>query len=199
MVRIMVVEDEDLLRELILQSISSQNDFQCVGETGSASEAVSLCEKLHPDMILMDIKTKDGNGITATAEIKARFPEVKVLILTVLSSENTVNSAMKAGADGYALKSISVTELMHIIRHTINGYGLVPLMQKRQGKPATFSSLEITILQLLAEGKTTHDIAEKLHYSTGTVRNYISAMISRMEFADRVQLVSFALTEGMIN
>ena len=200
MVRIMVVEDEKLLRELIIQSISSQEDLKCAGETESASEALSLCEKICPDIILMDIKMKDGNGIDVTAKIKARFPDVKILMLTVLSSESLISRAMAAGADGYVLKSISVAELMDIIRYTAKGFVLKPhLPPKNLVRTTQFSDLEINILQLLSEGKTARDIAEKLYFSHGTIRNYISGMITRMGFSDRVQLVSFAITEGLIS
>jgi len=200
MVRVMVVEDEKLLRELIIQSISAQEDLKCAGETESASEALSLCEKICPDLILMDIKMKDGNGIEVTAKIKARFPDVKILMLTVLSSESMISRAMAAGADGYALKSISATELMDIIRYTAKGFVLKPhLPPKNPDKTGQFSDLEINILQLLSEGKTARDIAEKLYFSHGTVRNYISGMITRMGFSDRVQLVSFAVMEGLIS
>lgn len=200
MFRIMVVEDEALLKELIIESISTQEDFQCVGETDNASRAVWLCEKILPDLILMDIKLDDSNGIEAAAEIKARFPEVKILILTALSSESTISRAMAAGADGYVLKSTSVAELINIVRHTAGGAASTPVLPpKQQCKPVQFSTLEIDILQLLSEGKTARDVAQTLHFSHGTVRNYISGMISRMGFSDRVQLVSFAITEGLIN
>jgi len=200
MYRIMIVEDEALLRELLVQSITTQKDYLFVGETSYANQALELCSKLNPHLILMDIKTPDGNGIEATATIKTQYPQIKIIILTALPSEMLVTKALQAGADGYALKSISIQDLMRLIRHTIKGLpnSLKVVSQPAEDKPV-FSAVELIIMQGLAEGKSSKDIADELNFSYGTVRNYISNMIGRYQFTDRVHLVSYAINEGLID
>ena len=199
MIRILIVEDETLLRELMAQSIHAQQDMLLVGETAKASEACALCAAHQPDLVLMDIKTEDGSGIQATAEIKRSFPDVKVLILTALLSESLLSQALEAGANGYANKTVSASALIEIIRHTAAGYVFSAVDGRgTSAQKPPFSPLEIKILLLLSQGRTAREIAEELHFSHGTVRNYISSMITRMGFHDRVHLVSYAITEGII-
>jgi DNA-binding NarL/FixJ family response regulator len=200
MYRIMIIEDEALLKELLIQSITQQHDFLFVGESSMANDASALCEKLQPHLVLMDIKTADGNGIDATAKIKKKYPNIKIIILTALPSETLLNNALLAGADGYALKSISIIELMTLIRHTLQGFPSTLKVNPINDKPlTTFTPIELQILQSLAEGKSSKTISEELKLSYGTVRNYISGMISRYDFNDRVHLVSFAINEGLID
>lgn len=196
MYRIQIVEDEALLRSFLVEAISSDPDLKVVAEVGDAIIALEAYEKTRPDLILMDIKTPQYNGIDATRDIKAKYPQVKILILSVLQGDNIIMDALKAGADGYILKSIGIGEIIKIIKDTLKGaqkeiYGIY--------KEAVFSDFEIKILNYLLEGYSSNEIADKLFYAHGTIRNYISSMLARFNFKNQVQLVTFALKEGYIS
>lgn len=196
MYKIEIVEDEALLRSFLVEAISKDPDFEVVAEVDDAIHALKACQKFKPDLILMDIKTPQYSGIDATADIKAKFPNVKILILSVLQGDNIIMDALKAGADGYILKSIGIGEIIKIIKDTLKGeqkeiYG--------NYKKAVFSDFEIKILNCLLEGCSSNEIAERLYYAHGTIRNYISSMLTRFNFKNQIQLVTFALKEGYIS
>lgn len=202
MIRILIIEDQMLLCDTLMRALTDNQDFEIAGASECADQALELCKTCNPDIILMDIYTRSGNGIEAAKTIKAQMPHVKVLILSAFGDENNIQSAMDAGADGYVLKDIQLGELISIIQDTMQKYRIFPA-QKETGKAAcqskaVFSETELNIISLLMEGKTAREISELLFLSHGTVRNYISRMLLRYGFKDRLQLVLFAANEGCL-
>ncbi len=202
MIRILIIEDQMLLCETLVAALADNQDFEIVGASECADQALELCKTKKPDIVLMDIYTRSGNGIDAARTIKSEMQQVKVLILSAFGDENNIQSAMDAGADGYVLKDVQLEELVSIIRDTMKKYRIFPA-QKEARKPggqvrAVFSDTELSILHLLLEGKSAREISELLFLSHGTVRNYISRMLLRYGFKDRLQLVMFAASEGCL-
>mgnify|MGYP001100220409 CR=1 FL=1 len=198
MIRILIVEDEALLSELLVRSLETQPDMAVIGRTGKACEAAPLCEALRPDLVLMDIRTAEGNGIRATADIKRRFPGIKVVMLTALPSGDLALQAAAAGADSYLSKAASTAALFEAIRHTAMGDSIRLTGEGSPREKPVFTALELEILRLLSEGNTAREIADRLHFSHGTIRNHISDMITRTGLRDRVQLVVYAISEGLL-
>lgn len=202
MIRILIIEDQMLLCDTLINALEGNRDFEIAGASECADQALELCKTCRPDIVLMDIYTRSGNGIEATRAIKSEMPQVKVLILSAFGDESNIQSAMEAGADGYVVKDVQLNELLSIIRDTMRKYRIFPA-QKEVAKAAgqsraVFSDTELNILHLLREGKTAREISELLFLSYGTVRNYISRMLLRYGFKDRLQLVIFAASEGCL-
>lgn len=202
MIRILIIEDQMLLCDTLMVALADNQDFEIIGASECADQALELCKTKKPDIVLMDIYTRSGNGIDAARTIKAEMPQVKVLILSAFGDENNIQNAMDVGADGYVLKDVQLDELISIIRNTMQKYRIFPV-KKEAGKAtgqikAVFSDTELSIIYLLTEGKTAREISELLFLSHGTVRNYISRMLLRYGFKDRLQLVMFAAREGCL-
>lgn len=202
MIRILIIEDQMLLSDTLMTALAGSQDFEIVGASECADQALELCKTRNPDIVLMDIYTRSGNGIDAARAIKSEIPQIKVLILSAFGDENNIQNAMDIGADGYVLKDVQLGELISIIRDTVHKYRIFPA-QKEAGKAAgqiraVFSDTELSIIHLLLEGKTAREISKLLFLSHGTVRNYISRMLLRYGFKDRLQLVMFAASEGCL-
>lgn len=196
--RVLLIEDQNLLSSTIVTAMENAPDIEIVGQSDKASEAVELCKTLRPDIVIMDIFTKEGNGIECTAQIKKAFPNIKVLVITGVEDERMVHAAEEAGADLFAWKSMSLDELKELIRYARKPYRVFPRVQPEYLKPVKFSPVDTQILNLLAQGKTSREIAEELFLGYGTVRLYISRMYASTGFKSRAQLVAYALRSGLI-
>jgi DNA-binding NarL/FixJ family response regulator len=220
MIDILIVDDMKLLRESIKITLEKTEDFNIVGCASNGYEAVSLCRELVPDVVLMDIIMPEYSGIEATRDIKTENPNLKVLVLTTESYDNSITSAISMGADGYVLKNIGIDELNMAIRSVYMGLTFVHRDAYSYGKPdvqamkpesvsppsyesvATFkvngfnvnlSKSEQNVFQLIAEGKLNDEIASMLNISKGRVANIISDILSKLMLENRIQLTVFAI------
>jgi DNA-binding NarL/FixJ family response regulator len=207
---ILICDDQDIIAEGLKLILESQSDFK-VTTASDGSAAVDRVAEAQPDIILMDLKMPIMNGIKATATIKQRFPDVKVLILTTYGDDEWLFDAIRSGADGYLLKDIPHEELFKAIRSTVAGNTHIdPKVARRmfdhvtQRTPVPNSELlsklndrEIEILRLISRGYTNSEIAETIHLSEGTVRNYISALFSKLDVSDRTQAALQGLRYGL--
>lgn len=196
--RVVLIEDQNLLSSTMIEAMENTPDIQIVGQSDKASDAMELCKTLRPDIVIMDIFTKDGNGIESTTQLKQAFPDIKVLVITGVEDERLVQAAEEAGADFFAWKNMSLDELMEFIRYAKKPYRVFPRVQSDSHKPVKFSAVDLRILGLLARGKTSREIAEELFLGYGTVRLYISRMYASTGFKSRAQLVAYALRTGLI-
>lgn len=196
--RVLLIEDQNLLSSTMVTALENAPDIEIVGQSEKASEAMELCMNLRPDIVIMDIFTKEGNGIECTAQIKKAFPDTKVLVITGVEDERMVHAAEEAGADLFAWKSMSLDELTELIRYAKKPYRVFPRVQSESLKSAKFSAVDTQIINLLAQGKTSKEIAEELFLGYGTVRLYISRMYASTGFKSRAQLVAYALRSGLI-
>lgn len=195
--KVLLIEDQTLLATTLTKALNEYDDIEVVGHSVEAKEALNLCRQLMPDIVLMDVYTKNGNGIEATKEIKEEFPEIKVLLMTGIDRDYLIEDAKKAGADIFVWKDLPLVDLVEFIRSADRPYSIFP--ESNKSKMHALSATDLEILSLMAKGLTTQEIAEKVFLSYGTVRLYISKMYQTTGLKSRAQLVSYALKAGLID
>lgn len=211
MIRVLICDDQDVVREGLKAILSTAAGLQVVGLARDGAEAVELAQKEQPHVALMDLKMPGVNGIHATRQIRQRFPQVRVLVLTTYDADEWVFDAIRSGASGYLLKDTPREGLVAAIQDTAAGRThvdpsvagkLLDFIARRA--PAAQSPLlenlnerEQEVLALLARGLSNREISRQLHLSEGTVRNYISAIFAKLDVSDRTQAAILALTHGL--
>ncbi|MDD9266676.1 response regulator [Paenibacillus sp. GCM10023248] len=223
--KLLLVDDQDLIRESLHIVLGMDPDIDVVGLAENGRIALQQCEEHRPDVVLMDIHMPVMDGVEATRQIKAAWPQTRVIILTTFQEITYVVDALGAGAEGYLLKAIHPKDLAAGIKWVHQGGTLIPqdiarmLVEQARGaaepssrdaeaKPAGeeasrtdaygLSEREVQVLQCIADGLNNKEIAEKLFLSEGTVKNYISSIYSKMDVRDRVQASKKAHEEGML-
>ena len=213
MIRVLICDDQALARHGLQMILSTAPDLQIIGQAQDGQEAVDLVAQHHPDLVLMDLKMPRMNGVQATRLIRQRFPAVQVLVLTTYDADEWVFDAVRAGANGYLLKDTPPPQLLAAIRNTVEGKtpvdpsiaGKLFSSFAKQPMPRTnllveeLSEREIEVLQLMAEGLTNAEIGAQIHLSEGTVRNYISTILSKLQVKDRTQAVVMSIRYGLID
>lgn len=201
--RILIVDDHEVVRRGLASVVARRPDFQVVGEAGTVAEAVKLSQTLTPDVVVLDVRLPDGSGIEACREIRSQNPEIKVLMLTSYSDEEAVMGAIMAGAAGYLLKQIGSQELLQAIERVGAGQSLLDpavtarlLERMRSGsvedrKWAQLTPQERAILELVTQGKTNREIAQEVHLSEKTVKNYMSRILAKLEMSRRSQAAAY--------
>ena len=216
-VTVLIADDQRLVREGIASLLNIQDGIKVVGMAVDGREAVRLALELSPDVVLMDVRMPEVDGIAATAQIRSRLEDCRVLMLTTFDDEDYIVKALRAGASGYLLKDIPAADLAQAVRLTHAGiYQLSPAVAGKlvgqlgqanassQGKPKALpagfdlTEREIEVLRLVASGATNREIAEQLFVSEGTVKNHVSNILSRLGLRDRLQAALFAHEHGLV-
>ncbi|GAP08422.1 MAG TPA: DNA-binding response regulator [Anaerolinea thermolimosa] len=212
MIRVLIVDDQVVVCEGLQAILSTVADIEVVGVANQGEEAVAMVEQWHPDVVLMDLKMPVMNGIQATREIRSRWPEVRVLVLTTYDFDEWVFDAIRNGAAGYLLKDTPRDQLIAAIRGTAAGKAYIDpavagklLESVGQARPPSpdpslvrlFSERELAVLRLLAIGRTNAEIASQLFLSEGTVRNYVSSIFTKLGVSERTQAAVIALRSGL--
>lgn len=200
MIRILLVDDQSLIRQGLRALLELEPDLEVVGEAENGHSAISLVETLHPDVVLLDIRMPLMDGVAVTKEIGQRFSETKVLVLTTFDDDEYVAQALRYGAKGYLLKDTPSEELAAAIRAVDKGYtqlgpGLVEKVISKTPAPPTSPPLgweqltprEKEVLRLIAAGASNREIAETLYISEGTVKNHVTRILSQLGLRDRTQ------------
>jgi DNA-binding NarL/FixJ family response regulator len=211
-IRVLIADDHPMFRFGMRALIESEDEFEVVGEASTGTEAVALTSDLAPDVVLMDITMPTLNGIEATRQIISRNPDTGILMVTMLD-DNSLFAAMRAGARGYLLKGADGEETLRAIRAVANGEAIFsPAIAARMAEVfATSPQVEKTpraafpeltpreheILELIADGKSNAEIAEKLTLSLKTVRNHVSNILNKLQVSDRLQAALRAREAGM--
>ena len=211
MLRILVVDDHEIMRKGLVSIFGVEKDCEIVGEAAGADEAFGLIEKLAPDIVLMDIRMPGIDGSKATTMIRGRYPEVKVIALTAVDDEDQVIEIIENGVHGYILKSTSPTELVRAVRDVAGGDSYLhpqiarTVMERMRSVPPTgdtpstlLSSREVRVLHLMAEGCKNREIADKLFLSEETVKTHVSNILTKLGQADRVQAVLYAIRQKIL-
>ncbi|NLM77142.1 MAG: response regulator transcription factor [Ruminococcaceae bacterium] len=198
MMKIILIEDQNLLSTTLRKALEQVPDIEVVGQSDKASDAPDLCTRLQPDIVVMDVFTREGSGIDYTARIKQAFPKIKVLVMTGVEDDRLVEAAEEAGADMFIWKNTSLEELTEFIRYAQKDYRLFPSLNVDNGKKASFSDLDLRIVALLAQGKSAREIASELYLGYGTVRIHISHLYASTGLKSRAQLVAYAMRAGLI-
>ena len=209
--RILLVDDHEVVRLGLKALLERHQNFEVVAEAGTARDAVERVEEFSPDVVVMDIRLPGGSGIEACAEISARFPNSKVIMLTSYAEDEMLFSAIRAGAAGYVLKQIGGEDLVHAIEAVSRGEALLdPAVTQRvfqevrkaakDEEASAFSALtqqEKHVLLLVSEGKTNREIAKALFLGEGTVRNYVSSILSKLGVSNRAEAAAFAVEHNL--
>jgi NarL family two-component system response regulator LiaR len=211
MIRVLICDDQAIVCEGLQAILSTAPDIEVVGTAHDGAQAVEMVARAQPDVVLMDLKMPVMNGVQATRLIRERHPDVRVLVLTTYDADEWVFDAVRSGASGYLLKDAPREKLIEAIRDTAAGKTPVDpgvagklFAQVAQGAvpPDTniaeeLSEREREVLGLLARGLTNAEIAERLYLSEGTVRNYVSAILAKLDVAGRTQAAVLALRHGL--
>jgi DNA-binding NarL/FixJ family response regulator len=204
MIRLLLVDDQVIYREGLSELISLEEDIEVVGEGKNGEEAITLAEKLQPDVILMDVRMPVCDGVTATKKIHQRFPWIRIMVLTTFDEDEYICQSLQHGALGYVLKSTPAKQLAATIRSLYQGFGqldpaiaLKVFAQIPQKAASPLQSLavlkslnqsELEILKRIGKGKTNREIAADLQLTEGTVKNYVSNILTCLDMRDRIQV-----------
>lgn len=206
-IRVLLVDDHVMVRIGLKTVLKASDDMTLVGEASDGQEAIQLCERIQPDVVLMDLLMPKMDGVAATAEIHKRWPQIRIIALTSFKEKEYVEGAIKAGAMSYLLKSVSADELSKAIRNAVAGQpSLSPeaaqiLMQKmtEPAKPGDdLTDREREILALMVDGLSNSEIAKRLVVSQATVRFHVSNILSKLEVTSRTQAVALALKNHLV-
>jgi DNA-binding NarL/FixJ family response regulator len=212
MIRLLICDDQTIVVEGLRVVLSSTPDIDVVGQAYDGQDAIEQVKHLHPDVVLMDLRMPVMNGVVATRQIRRDHPQTRVLVLTTYASDEWIDGAVRAGADGYIMKDAPPNLLTTAIRNVAEGIPylapditrkVLELLAQSEARTAPdedveLNTREIEILTLLATGHSTSDIAAKLSLSEGTVRNYISSAITQLDAHGRTQAVVRAIRYGFI-
>lgn len=203
----MLVDDHEVVRLGLRSLLERHAGFEVVAEADSEGDAIEQALEHRPDIVLMDIRLAGGSGVVATEIITSRLPETKVIVLTSYAEDEMLFSAIRAGAVGYVLKQVGGGELLRAIEATARGESTLDpsLTQKvfsevrrsiQREEAAAFADLtpqEMHVLALIAEGRTNREIADSLFLSEGTVRNYVSSILSKLGVSNRAEAAAYAI------
>lgn len=209
MIKIMIADDQELIRESLKIILSTKEEFEVVATVGNGREVIEALHKEVVDVILMDMRMPDMDGAHCTKFVKERYPDIKVIVLTTFDDDEYIYSALKYGASGYLLKGVSLEELSNAIKTALQGGAIFnpnvaskairifsqmaksnvvnTKLQSQEDLP-TLNNTEWEIVQQVAQGLSNKEIAETLKFTEGTIRNYLSAILDKLELRDRTQL-----------
>ncbi|MGL5940887.1 MAG: response regulator transcription factor [Waterburya sp.] len=205
MIKLLLVDDQDIFRQGLAALLTTEADLEVVAQASNGKQAIAKAEKLQPDVILMDIQMPICDGVTATREICRRYPWMRILVLTTFDDDEYIGQSLQAGAKGYLLKRKPAEEMAMAIRAVNYGYAqlspevapkvfaqIQPIDSANARYIDILSSRELEVLQLVGHGKNNREISTTLHLSIGTVKNYISQILQKLELRDRIAAALWA-------
>ncbi|MGG5252274.1 response regulator [Neobacillus sp. SM06] len=209
MIRVVLVDDHEMVRIGVSAYLSAQPDIEVAGEASDGAKGVELTLELRPDIVLMDLVMDGMDGIEATKRIIDAWPEAKIIIVTSFLDDEKVYPALEAGATSYILKTSKASEIAEAIRATYKGQSVLEpevtgkmmrkMRQQTQHLPHDeLTSRELEILLLMAEGKSNQDIADELFIALKTVKTHVSNILSKLQVQDRTQAVIYAFKHSLI-
>lgn len=209
--RLVIVDDHEVVRLGLKALLQHHPQFEVVGEAGTAREVLELVGRLKPDIVLMDIRLPGASGIEACQEITKSYPDTRVVMLTSYAEDEMLFSAIRAGASGYVLKQIGGDDLIRALEAVSRGEALLdPAVTQRvfqevrravkEEEASAFANLsqqEKHVLSLVSEGKTNREIAKALFLGEGTVRNYVSSILSKLGVSNRAEAAAYAVEHNL--
>jgi DNA-binding NarL/FixJ family response regulator len=202
--RVFLLDDHEIVRRGLRELLEAEDDLHVVGEAGTAADALARIPPTRPDVAVLDVRLPDGNGVEVCREVRSRHPEIRCLMLTSFSDDEALFQAIMAGAAGYLLKQVRGTDLVAAIRQVARGQSLLDpaittqvLERLRRGNEederlAHLTPQERNILELIAEGLTNRQIAERVHLAEKTVKNYVSNLLAKLGMERRTQAAVYA-------
>ena len=212
-IRVLICDDQEIVCEGLRRILGSDPQIEVIGTAANGAEALARVGEDAPDLVLMDLKMPEMNGIVATQELRRGYPRVKVLVLTTYDDDEWLYDAIRAGAAGYLLKDTPRADLIRAIKGTVEGQAYVdpgvtgkllhavaqstPIQEQPTG--LSLSERDREILRLITQGLSNADIAARLYLAEGTVRNYTSAIFAKLGVSDRTQAAIAALRYGLVD
>jgi len=204
-IKILITDDHPVVRSGIHGMLETESDFDVIAEAKNGREALKLVEKFTPDVVLMDLRMPEMEGVEAITKIKESHPNIHILVLTTFDTDADIVRAVEAGATGYLLKDAPREELFRAVRATARGEAaLAPTVASRlMGKMRSsgeeaLSPREIDVLMLVARGASNQDVAEKLHISKATVKSHLMQIYQKLGVSDRTAAATTAIERGII-
>jgi DNA-binding NarL/FixJ family response regulator len=213
-VRVVLADDQEMVRAGLRMLVDFQPDLEVVGEAGDGLEAVEVVARTRPDVVLMDVRMPRCDGIEAARRVLAAHPDVAVVVLTTFDEDASLAEALRAGVRGFLLKTAPPEQLLQAVRTVAAGNGLLdPAVTLRviaagarspapdpeaAARLASLTSRETEVLRLVAEGLSNAEIAARLYLGEATVKTYLSRMLTKLDLRDRVQAVAFAFRSGLV-
>ena len=218
MIKVLIADDQELMRKSLQIILGMEKDIEVVGTVANGLEVIRAVRKEKPDVILMDIRMPEMDGVVCTQIIKENYPDIRVIVLTTFDDDEYVFNALKYGASGYLLKGISAKELAEAIRKVYHGTAMINediaskvlklfsrmaqvnlAIQVDEEHAAEFRPTEWNIIALVGRGMSNKEIAAKLKLSDGSVRNSLSTILGKLNLRDRTQLAIWAVQTGAVN
>jgi len=216
MIKVMIADDQELIRESLRVVLDMNPDMKVIGTVENGKEVLQKIRTEQPDIILMDVRMPEMDGVLCTKAVKERYPSINIIILTTFDDDEYVYNALKYGASGYLLKGVSVTELTEAIRKVISGGTILNpavvnkvvklfsqmaksnlAVEADETEAAKFSRTERKVACLVGRGLSNREIADKLSLSEGTVRNSLSSALGKLNLRDRTQLAIWSVQTGL--
>jgi two-component system, NarL family, response regulator LiaR len=209
MIKVVFVDDHEMVRIGVSSYLSAQPDIEVIGEADNGKTGVEMALELRPDIILMDLVMKEMDGIEATRQIIEKWPEAKIIIVTSFLDDEKVYPALEAGATSYMLKTSKASEIANAVRVTYSGQPVLEpevtgkmMMKMRQKNNVELheelTEREMEVLMLIAEGKTNQEIADELFIALKTVKTHVSNILSKLQVQDRTQAVIYAFRHSIV-
>ncbi len=206
-IRVILVDDHDMVRRGLAVFLQAFDDLQLVGEAANGTEALHLCAECQPDVVLMDLIMPEMDGVTATRAIRQRHPDIRVIALTSFKDEELVEAALQAGAISYLLKNVSINELAEAIRAAMSGrpilapeatQALINVATQPPSPGQDLTQREREVLALMVEGLNNPEIAQQLNVSRSTVKTHVSNILSKLGVTSRLEAVRLALQHKLV-
>ncbi len=202
--RVLLVDDHEVVRGGLRALLESHDDLEVVAEAGTVAEAIARARTFEPDVVVMDVRLPDGSGVEACREIRSRMPATNVLMLTSFSDDQALFDSIIAGAAGYVLKQVRGSDLIDSVRRVGNGESILDPgvtarvldrirnpHQDEDPKLARLTPTETRIVEMIADGATNRQIADRIHLAEKTVKNYVSGILSKLEVARRAEAAAY--------
>lgn len=216
MIKVMVVDDQVLLKQTLLFMLGQDDEISVVDGGKDGYEAIENCDTYRPDVVLMDLRMPKMGGLKAMKRIKEIYPTIKIMVLTTFEDDQSIFKSLENGADGYIVKDIKPEELIMAVKSVYNNLyvmhmnvlqvlkeEILRITQERQKNNETIdqydlSPMEIKIIQQMVNGKSNKEIATKLNFTEGTIKNKVSKLLSKLDLKDRTQIAVFAIKHNLI-
>lgn len=211
MINVVLADDQNLFKESISYLLDNDDEINVIGQACDGMEALMLCENLKPDVVLMDIQMPGLDGVSATKKIKEKNSNTKVIILTTFENPDNIMESFVARADGYIVKDISYKDLVLTVKCVYSGLTVIHesvkqiiidrfkgLSNYKSQYKDILSEKEVEIIKLIATGCSNKEIGITLNYSEGTIKNYVSKILYKLNMADRMQIAIFAMENGIV-
>ena len=199
MVRIIIIEDQILMRDLLEKHIGNQGDMEVAGVTDDASKAPELCHRLKPDLILLDVVTKSGcSGLQIAKQIREEMRDIKVVVMTSYPEITFMEEAMKIKAHSYLHKSSGIDHLLYVIRSTMKGAGIYPSPADISPFSQVFTEKELAVINYVCQGMARNEIAQNLCVSESMIKQYITSILDKSGFDSISKFAIYAVSQGLI-